>query len=497
MMKELFVYLNPVARLGIRKYSIFFPLFVSLGICLLSESYCYFIVKNPLAVGMYIIFVHVALVIYFAFRDAIRGGIIATIIAILYYFYIIATRHYTGQNLAGGIDTTFLLACIYLLLALIIGWLKRIIDELLGSEKDARRLAEEERVRLQTVLQQLPVGVMMVDRDTLEIKANRQMEKIIGRKVKPSLEQNKTYKSASFYYRQKPLIQSDWPLVKAIKKGQITSGKEIEFVEDGKKHLYLRVNAAPIKNKHNKIIAAVSTIDDVSSERDLEQRKDDFVNMASHELKTPLTSMKLYIDALLKQAKKYDDEKLFKMVISIKRQTNNLQELAGDLLDLSRIQTGKLFLHKETFNLKDLIDETIDMMQGANNGHQIFFRGEKSFLLFADRFRIGQVLTNLLTNAIKYSPENSEIIIQAKKEKGGIIVSVQDFGIGISKIAQKKIFERLYQVRDPHEKTFPGLGMGLYISKEVIKKHKGTIWVSGEKGKGSIFYFSLPFTKRK
>jgi len=496
-MKELLRYLNPVARLGVRKYSVWLPLFISLATCIISELYTYGIAKDPLAVGQYIIFVNVAFIIYFSFRDGIRGGVITTFIAIFYYFYIIATRHYTGKEFTAGVDTTFILFCLYLLISIIIGWLKQVIDSLIISEKNARHSTEEERIRLQTVLQQLPVGVLIVDKDTGTIESNDQMEKVIGRRIKPYLEQDKSYKALSFHRKQKPLQQTEWPLVRALQKGEVVAGEEIEFIGEDNKSQHLRVNAAPIKNKHGRIIAAVSTIDDISHEKDLEQKKDDFVNMASHELKTPLTSMKLFIDSLFMQIKKYDDPRATKTVVSIRRQTEKLEQLVGGLLDISRIQTGKLFFQKEKFPLYPLIKEVMDMIQGMTEKHAIIYQGKRSFMLYADRFRIYQVLTNLLTNAVKYSPEGKEIIIHAKEEKGKVIVGVQDFGIGISKNVQKKIFERLYQVRDPDEKTFPGLGMGLYISKEIIKKHKGSIWVESQRGKGSTFFFSIPIKKEK
>ncbi len=148
-----------------------------------------------------------------------------------------------------------------------------------------------------------------------------------------------------------------------------------------------------------------------------------------------------------------------------------MKELVNDLLDVSRIQTGKLNFSKEKFKLNELIAETIDGLQGTTNNQPLLYKSKQSFEVFADKFRICQVLTNLITNASKYSPENTAIVIQAK------------------------IFERLYQVTDVTEKTFPGLGMGLYISKEIIKRHRGNIWVEGEKGKGSTFYFSLALAK--
>ena len=135
------------------------------------------------------------------------------------------------------------------------------------------------------------------------------------------------------------------------------------------------------------------------------------------------------------------------------------------------------------------------MLQSTTSSHKLILKSAPKIKVSADRFRIYQVLTNLITNAIKYSGDSTDIILNIKKDTGKAIISVQDFGIGIAKSEQKKVFDRLYQVTDPTEKTFPGLGMGLYISHEIIKRHKGKIWVEGEKGKGSTFFFTLPQAK--
>ncbi len=493
-MKKLAYYLNPVTRLGIRKYSFLFPLLFNISLCIVSEVYAYGIAKNPNSVGSYIIFLNVFSIIYFSFRDGIRGGVIAVAVTIFYYFYIIHTRGYTGVQWDTAFETTLILAALYLLLGGTIGWLKQRIDMLIGTETQARHLAEEGKIRLQTILDQLPVGVLLADVQEKKLEGNKQIEKILGKPIRGNLNRSPDYKSPYAYAFEKALSPKEWPIVRALVKGEIVNSEEIEFIRNDKKHLHLRVNAAPIRNKSNAILAAVSTIYDITQEKELEHRKDDFVNMASHELKTPITSMKLYID-LLKKRMTDVDERSEKIVDSIQKQTERLHELVNDLLDVSRIQTGKLHFRKEEFILNTLIGETIDVLQETTKNQQIIFTGKDTIFVYADRFRVYQVITNLLTNAIKYSPSGSNIIVHIQKMEGKIVVSVADKGIGIDPTQRTKIFERLYQVTDPKEKTFPGLGMGLYISKEIVKRHRGNIWVEGEKGKGSTFYFSLPTKK--
>jgi signal transduction histidine kinase len=205
--------------------------------------------------------------------------------------------------------------------------------------------------------------------------------------------------------------------------------------------------------------------------------------------------MKLYINSLLNRIKKNNDDKSQKILSSIKLQTDRLQALVNDLLDVSRLQTGKLSFNTENFNINSLIKETIEHIQETAKDRKIIYTNQPPIRVTADKFRIYQVLTNLLTNAVKYSQEGKKIEVSVRRTAGNIIVSVRDYGIGIAKDEQAKIFNRLYQVIGDTEKTFPGLGMGLFISKEIIRRHKGKIWVESEKGKGSTFYFSLPIRK--
>lgn len=230
----------------------------------------------------------------------------------------------------------------------------------------------------------------------------------------------------------------------------------------------------------------------ITHQKQIEQDKSDFLSMASHELKTPLTSMKMFIDLLRKHIENTNLTRPKYFAKRLYDQANRLTELTNDLLDVSRIETGKLKLKKEKFEFNSFIEEIVEGIQATTDNHTIKVMHNPKLTVVADRYRLYQVLVNLLTNAIKYSPKAKEIIVDIKKDNKNVTVSVQDFGIGIRSDQQKRIFDRLYQVTDPEEKTYPGLGLGLYISKEIIHRHEGTIWVDSKKDQGSIFYFQLP-----
>lgn len=485
VMKGIVQYLSPINRLGKRKYSFFFPLFSILFTFIFIEAFVQIILKNPDAVGLLAIFIPIALIIYFAFRDGLKGGFTAVVLTISYYFYIIYSREHSGEQLITSLETTGVLGLLYFLLAGIIGWLKQTIDKLIELEADERR-------RFQAIVQQLPVGVIITDKDGAIGFVNRRANNILGMKIPIGFNVMKGVFVKVVESKNFPTSQS--LLGRALKSGKTIISEELTIETESGRKVYIEASASAIRNKHGRIIAAAEIVSDVTAQKEHEKRKDDFVNMASHELKTPITSMKLYLDALARNSKKYDREQINKMVTSVRNQTERLQKLVSDLLDVSRLQTGKLSFQKDKFDLAKLVEDAVIELRAFAPEKKITFSGKIAGKVLADQFRIYQVITNLLTNAIKYSGDTRDINVRVKKEKKRVVVSVQDFGFGIAKDQQKKIFDRLYQVMDDREKTFPGLGMGLYISREIVRRHKGQIWVESEKGKGSTFFFNLPMS---
>lgn len=223
--------------------------------------------------------------------------------------------------------------------------------------------------------------------------------------------------------------------------------------------------------------------------------KDDFIAMVSHELKTPVTSLSIYAQVLQKKFIKKDQD-AYEQITKMNNQLQQVTNLITELLDLSRLQRKKLTYNKNYFPIQPFLQETVATMQQTTTAHRILLQGRTKRQVFADKERVGQVLINLISNAIKYSRGTKDIIVHVKVVKDDLRIGIQDFGIGISQEHQKKIFERFYQVTDSIEKTFPGLGIGLYLSSEIIKEHQGKIWVESQRGKGSTFFFTLPLGKQ-
>lgn len=254
--------------------------------------------------------------------------------------------------------------------------------------------------------------------------------------------------------------------------------------------------ALPVKDNSGKIQMWVGTSTDIHDLKKHEQLKDDFIKMASHELKTPVTTIKGYIQLLMSTYKETNDPMLSNSLSTIDKHVSKLTKLITDLLDVTKIETGSLHISKEHFNINELIGAIINDIQTTTSTHKIIFNPDSERVIFADKDRISQVIINLLINAVKYSPKADKVIVTTSASNE-FVISIRDFGIGIYKDDHDKIFERFYRVQGKNEKTFPGFGIGLFVVKEIISNHNGRVWVESEKDQGSVFYFSLPFQNMK
>jgi PAS domain S-box-containing protein len=243
-----------------------------------------------------------------------------------------------------------------------------------------------------------------------------------------------------------------------------------------------------------KIIKWFGTNTDIDDHKRIEAKKDEFISIASHELKTPLTNIKSFIQLAERQLNTPDVALNF--LKKADHHVGTLQVLISDLLDVSKINAGMITYNYTDFNFNDLIKESVEAIKATTKKHEIIIESNVDVEFSGDRFRIEQVINNFLSNAIKYSPEADKVILRAGIQEGNLIVSVEDFGIGIKEQHLNKIFDRFYRV-DNTAMKYQGLGLGLFISSEIIKRHKGSFWIESEYGKGSTFFFLLPLTKSK
>jgi PAS domain S-box-containing protein len=226
--------------------------------------------------------------------------------------------------------------------------------------------------------------------------------------------------------------------------------------------------------------------------KELERRKDEFISIASHELRTPVATIKGFSQIIYRYVKDSPDELLKSYISKMESQVDRLTQLLDGLLDVSKIQSGMLALEKEKFDINELVKEITEDVSRINDGYKISVSGSSDKKVVADKYRIGQVITNLLSNAIKYSPRSKKVVVGVRNYQDCVKVKVTDSGIGISKKNISKIFERFFRVDNKIRESFSGLGLGLYISREIIKRHGGDIEVDSVKGRGSSFTFTLP-----
>jgi len=229
--------------------------------------------------------------------------------------------------------------------------------------------------------------------------------------------------------------------------------------------------------------------------RDLLRKKDEFISIASHELRTPITSLKAALQMIERITSKTEEMKpAHSFVQKGIKQVDKLIELIKDLIEVTKIQTGKLELKKTRFILDELITECCEDLQVQSDKHKLIIEGEKVIAVYADRNRLEQVIINLISNAVKYSPGGENVLIKVVNGVNEVKVSITDFGIGIPKDKIPFLFDRFFRVDDTSQK-YSGLGLGLYISAEIVRRHGGDIGIESVPGEGSTFWFTIPDSK--
>lgn len=270
---------------------------------------------------------------------------------------------------------------------------------------------------------------------------------------------------------------------------------EVEHIFPSIGHRIMLLNARRIESTQLMLLA----IEDITERKHVEREKqqtlaqrEEFMAIASHELKTPVTSLKGFAQLLLSRFRKEGDDRAAAFLTKMDAQLDRLTNLIGELLDVTRIEAGQLPWHNEQFDLDALVREIVEEVGYTSERHQIHLEGAASLLVSGDRERTGQVLTNLLSNAIKYSPQANTVRVKVVVDENSATVSVQDFGIGLAPEKQPHVFERFFRVSDPEHETYPGLGLGLFISAQIIQRQGGRMWVESQPGVGSTFSFTVP-----
>ncbi|WP_412468397.1 ATP-binding protein [Pedobacter sp. KLB.chiD] len=259
------------------------------------------------------------------------------------------------------------------------------------------------------------------------------------------------------------------------------------------KRKWIRTAGKAYYNREGKAIYIAGAILDITEHKQDEIRKNDFISIVSHELKTPLTSLSAYVQLLQHKFKEIDNVFPVQILEKINVQLKKMSLMIDGFLNVSLLESGKILLNKTNFNLIELIKTITEETKMVSPSHFIQVIGPEKLFVNADMDKIGNVIHNLIGNAAKYSKKESLIAIKCEIQENYLVVSVEDEGIGIRENDITRLFDRFYRVESPDTKTIAGFGVGLYICAEIIERHKGKIWVESKLGEGSTFYFSLPF----
>jgi PAS domain S-box-containing protein len=354
-------------------------------------------------------------------------------------------------------------------------------NEQIMWEKYKKALVEKKDT--EAVLKSIAEGLVVVDSQGKVIMMNPAAEKLLGVSKKDKIGKN--------------LLENlkDEQIVSLIKGSE--KEREIELISqrDETKKI-LRASSAVIEDENGRTIGMVSVLSDITKQKELDRMKSQFIASVSHELRTPLVAIEKSISLLLNKEAGPISKTQEEFLSIAERNLKRLSQLINDLLDLSKLEAGRMRLEKKPSSIEKIIEECIQTFLTWANAKSI--KIEKKIqpnlpLVNIDPIRINQVLTNLIGNAIKFTPKNGRITVEAIFGSEEIRVSVADTGIGIPKEALDKIFDKFYQVHERTHTDISGTGLGLSIAKEIVQLHGGKIWAESEKGKGAKFTFTLPY----
>jgi signal transduction histidine kinase len=298
------------------------------------------------------------------------------------------------------------------------------------------------------------------------------------------------YVSSAFRF---PEVHADDKDIESSFRAAIVSGKPFEMevrirrIKDNVYRYHL-LRVLPVW-ENNDILRWVGTFTDIEDQKQAIKRKDEFISIASHELKTPLTTIKAYVQLLERMSK---DPTAQNYVSKALFQVNKLDKLIADLLDISKIESGKMKFDKKKFRFEPMLSGVLDMARQTYPEFVFEQKGKADAEIYGDETRLEQVLVNFISNSVKYSASRKEVFIETSiTGENKLLVSIKDFGIGIPKEHQQNLFKKFYRVED-QVKTTQGLGIGLYICAEILQRHNCDYGVQSEPSDGTTFYFSIP-----
>jgi len=345
------------------------------------------------------------------------------------------------------------------------------------------------------VLEAIPDGIYICDPSGQLTSVNRRGAQITGLTVAQALQPLADYERTNLlrYLTGSLMAVADYPLARALRGETGTDYRFLLRQVGSEQDLYVRCSYGPIHDAAGAIRGAVAVLSDISELYRLEQQRQQFLAVASHELRTPITTIKAGLQLAARRLNREGQADAVSLLDRVDRQVDRLTALVGDLLAVERLQNGGLALHTAHFDLAALLRQVAETMQTTSERHAITVQAPPALSLLGDAHRLEQVFTNLIGNAIKYSPAGGPITVDLRADAGSAQVGVQDVGIGVPQADQARIFEQFGRGANVATQQISGFGLGLFISQAIVQAHHGRLWLdTTHPGPGSVFWVSLP-----
>ncbi|WGQ10610.1 PAS domain S-box protein [Pedobacter gandavensis] len=351
-------------------------------------------------------------------------------------------------------------------------------------------LAEEKNSRLLAIIDSSNDAIISFNLEGKITSWNNAAEDIFG------FQQEEVIGSTAYALIPDTQHQELTDLLTKVARGERVHQLETRLLSKDHTEIEVAITLSPIKEATGKIIGFSKIVRDITEKKHEEQRKNSFIAMVSHEIKTPITAVTAYLQILLQKAQKEQNSFFISMLSRADLKVKKMTAMVQDFLNVTRLEEGKFQILKQEFELAPLVKEVADDEQFISNQHIINIVNCEELKVYADKEKLGHVLTNLLNNAIKYSPKGGNIFIECATIGKKVRISITDHGIGIKKSDQKKIFERFYRVDDENEYTASGFGIGLYLASEILSYHNSQIHIQSKEGKGATFFFDLEISSK-
>lgn len=359
-------------------------------------------------------------------------------------------------------------------------------------QRDTSALRRSEALH-RTSLESMADALLLVDTEGRIVEANRATLRLLGLRAEGLPRDVRQLFSVLDVRRPdgSPLAHDEAPSLKALR-GETVCEEELLLHRPSGERLHISVTASPVRTGTGwPPELAVVVLRDMTELKRLERMRDEFISTAAHELRTPITTIKGYAQLLDRWTPGGHEPREGRAFQILNRQSDRLTQLVQELLEVSRLQLGRLALRRQRFELGELVADVLERMQGVSAEHHLVLHQEGSVFVDADPGRIDQVLMNLVDNAIKYSPGGGDIEVSVRVRDATAVVSIRDHGMGIPRERQGQLFERFYRAHAGLASDRGGMGVGLHLSEQIVQKHGGRIWFESEEGRGSTFSFSL------